>query len=242
MAAFLAAGPGAMVTHHTAVELMAVPRIHDDAIHITTPRFHRPLVGVKLHESVTINSQDMRTTRGFTTSSSARTIVDLADYLTVQQLAFAINELAFRKLFNLTQTRACIERNKHRPGPGNRIAAQALAGYLAGNAGTRSPLEDRYLKVVHGPVHEVHEVNRQRRVNGTRYELDVYYPRIRLCVELDGGGHDRPSSRRRDAELARDCHADGIRLLRLRHRHVFDEQSLLVARITREMRASTKNS
>jgi very-short-patch-repair endonuclease len=63
------------------------------------------------------------------------------------------------------------------------------------------------------------------------YILDFYYPKLRRCIEVDGGYHSkrRGRDRRRDMRLA----VHGIRTLRLTNRQVLDKYGLaaLVARI-----------
>ena len=53
-----------------------------------------------------------------------------------------------------------------------RVLERAIDLYLSGSAGTRSP-----------------------------HEVDFHWPDRRLAVEIDGGGHERPTAHRRDARL-----------------------------------------
>ena len=128
--------------------------------------------------------------RGIPTTTVARMLVDLSASHTEYQVAYVINRAAYKHRFDLAATLRARERAKGHPGTG--VLARAIDLYLAGSAGTRSDLEDRFLELVRGfPVPLVN-------MEHLGYELDFHWPERKLVVEIDGN-HTRPNDKRNDA-------------------------------------------
>ncbi|HYI19820.1 MAG TPA: DUF559 domain-containing protein, partial [Solirubrobacteraceae bacterium] len=91
--------------------------------------------------------------------------------------------------------------------PGTGVLARAIDLYLAGSAGTRSDLEDRFLELVRGfPVPLVN-------MEFLGYEVDFRWPERKLVVEVDGN-HTRPNDKRNDAGRDRVLRNAGYTVLR----------------------------
>ncbi|MDH4043890.1 MAG: endonuclease domain-containing protein [Gemmatimonadota bacterium] len=54
------------------------------------------------------------------------------------------------------------------------------------------------------------------------YIVDFYCAELRLVIELDGGYHDTPEQRARDAVRTAALHAHGATVVRLRNSHISD--------------------
>jgi hypothetical protein len=78
------------------------------------------------------------------------------------------------------------------PGRRLRVLESALRLHASGSAGTRSALERRFLRLVRGAG--LPEPVKNTFVNG--FEVDFRWGS--LCVEVDGGGHLRPRTKRED--------------------------------------------
>lgn len=52
---------------------------------------------------------------------------------------------------------------------------------------------------------------------------DFYYDALRLCLEVDGGIHDRLEARRADEERTQILTARGVRVVRIRNQDVSSE-------------------
>lgn len=63
------------------------------------------------------------------------------------------------------------------------------------------------------------------------YILDFYVPSTRLAIELDGAVHDDPARAGYDAERTRHLATEGIRMLRIENRYVFDDPDAVLAAI-----------
>jgi hypothetical protein len=206
MAAVLAAGPGAALSHLAAASLHAIWRRRADGIDVIAPGNRRPRRGFRLHMCRDLDPRDITRRHGIPVTTVPRTLVDLTDVLDWAPLANVIHEAAYRKCFDPRATRAAMGRANGR----RKLATldEALAAHQAGSAGTRSGAEDRFLAAVSTAGLAEPRVN-------TRIEVDFHWPEHGLCVEVDGPGHERPRTRRDDEARDRALSANGHRLIRI---------------------------
>jgi predicted transcriptional regulator of viral defense system len=197
LAAVLAAGDGAVLSHLAAAVHWKIWRRRWDGIDVLVPGNRRNRKGFTVHRCRNLHEEDTTTHQGIPITTPARTLVDLAGTLTAHQLANVIHEAAFRDRFDHHATTKAMARAN-----GRRLAAlhAALQAHASGGAGTRSALEDRFLETWSGPEPRVNT-----KVHGI--EVDLHWPDRGLVVELDGPGHARPRTRaddeRRDEALKR---------------------------------------
>jgi hypothetical protein len=200
LAAVLAGGPGAALSHRSAGKLHDISRFHPPRIAIVTIHQRRP-EGVEVHRVRVLDPRDVTTHKGIPVTTVHRTLVDLADVLTPHQLANVIHEAAYRGRFVEPAVRDSMARvsGRHRL----HLLERAIGLYHAGSAGTKSAGEDAFLTLGYP----------EPRVNAGLhgYEVDFHWPEHRLVVEIDGGGHDPRHDGGRDAVL----HANGYSVLRL---------------------------
>jgi hypothetical protein len=206
LAAVLAAGPGAALSHLPAAALHAICRRRADGIHVIVPGRRRGRARFKVHCVKRLDPRDLTIWRGIPVTTVPRTLVDLTDVLDWAQLANVIHEAAYRKLFNAQATRAVMERASGRHNLD--VLERALAAHEAGSAGTRSEAEDRFLAAA------TRAGLPEPRIN-TKIEVDFHWPELDLCVEVDGPGHDRPRTRRDDAARDHALTATGRQLIRV---------------------------
>lgn len=208
LAAVLAAGPGALLSHLPAAELWRVSRFRAAIISVVAPR-KRQVKGVKVHSTRQLHRRDMTSRNRIPVTSMARLLVDLTDVLaTPYQLANVIHEAAFRGHFSDLATldarhRANGRHNLH-------LLDKALALHAGGSAGTRSANEDAFLALL--PSLGLPEPLVNTDLLG--FEVDCHWPDLRLAVEVDGHGHGRPRTKRDDAHEDRVLEAGGYTVLR----------------------------
>jgi hypothetical protein len=206
MVAVLSAGEGAALSHLAAAKLWEIWRRRVASTDVVSPRRSRfPHVHWVRH----LAPQDVTRRNGIPVTTVARTLVDLTDLLTSEQLANVIHEAAFRQRFSEQATRAAMERattprNLH-------VLDAALRAHQSGSAGTKSALEDRFLAQVRDQGLPEPLVNTH--VEGL--EVDFLWPETRLVVEVDGPGHRRPRTQREDAERDARLTAAGYRVKRV---------------------------
>jgi hypothetical protein len=137
MAAVLAAGPGAMLSHASAAMAWDLRRTGGAVIDVTVPsRGGRERgAGLRPHRSATLTSRDLAEIRGIPITAPARTIIDLARTLRGRALEQIIDAADQRGLVDFTDLRRA-----------NSAALKAvLQNYSA--APTRSELEEAFLRL-----------------------------------------------------------------------------------------------
>jgi very-short-patch-repair endonuclease len=204
LAAVLAAGPKAVLSHAAAARHWQIWRRRPETIDVLVPGQRRARKGVTVHRARGLDPRDVTTHRGIPITTVPRTLVDLSAQLTPHQLANVIHEAAFRDRFDERATREAIARARGRDLANLHAALQAHA---SGSAGTRSELEDRFLA----------QIETQPRVNThvEGVEVDFYWPDQNLVVEIDGPGHERPRTRAEDARRDARLKSAGIEVVRL---------------------------
>ena len=75
---------------------------------------------------------------------------------------------------------------------------------------------------------------------GGKWILDVYFPRLRLGFEVDGGLHARPDRKEKDRLKARACADIGITLIRFTNDEItLGDRDVLAARVRSAIAAAT---
>jgi Transcriptional regulator, AbiEi antitoxin/Protein of unknown function (DUF559) len=208
LAAVFACGSGAGLSHLHVASVWRVSRFACPAlIDVVVPKQRDPGGAVRAHESRTLARRDIWTRCGIPVTSPARMYVDLTDCLTKFQLANVLHQSAFRGILHFPSVDDAIARNNGRK---LSVLTQALELHRNGSAGTRSTAEDAFLRLVEGTLPEP-VVNTP--LEGE--EVDFQWPGRRLVVEVDGGHHDRPTSRRDDVRKDAKLRAAGFTLLRV---------------------------
>ena len=196
MAAVLACGPGAALSHQSAAALWEIVSKWRATIDVAARTGHA-LAGVRVHRSRTLTADQITTHFGIPVTTPARTIIDLADVLPDAPLARAVNEAQLKRRARVDDITSLLARS-----PGRR-ATKRVRRLLAHTTGpTRSQLEDEFLAFVAAFRLPRPEVNQG--VAG--HEVDMLWREHRLIVELDGrefhdGDHPFERDRDRDADL-----------------------------------------
>ena len=174
MAAVLACGPGAVLSHRSAAALWGLVRWPDTTD--VTARYDHRLRGIRVHRSRTLTDYHVTTHYGVPTTTAARTLSDLVSILTPASLTRAVNDARLRHLLGSDD-----------------LGAQAT------DAPTRSVFEDRFLAFIDRHALPRPEVN--QRIVG--YEVDMLWRAHHLVAELDGRAYhdDFERDRERDADL-----------------------------------------
>jgi len=208
LAAVLACGPHALLSHRSAGAAHGFIR-HRNRIEITAPRSRAGAASFLLHRSRRIDPQDRTRIGAIPTTSVARTLVDLCDVLTEQQLARAINEAEVHRVFDLEAIEEVLERLPGRTG--RHGLHRVLARYAPAPTPLRSEAERRFRRLCadHGLPPP------QNGIATGGYELDFFWSHARLAIEVDGAAFHHTvkafhADRRRDRELA----VQGIQVIR----------------------------
>ena len=190
MAAVLACGPRAILSHDSAAALWGV-RTWPSKPEVTAPIDHqRP--GIRTHRSQTLTTNQVRKHHNIRVTSPSRTIQDIQSRLTDAQLIRAVNDLRLAKHMRQTELERLLAASPR---------AQALIDPQ--EAPTRSIKEDEFLAFcnAHGlPRPKVNII-----LHG--HEVDALFEAEKVIVEIDSwtfhNSHKSfESDRDRDADLA----------------------------------------
>ncbi|HKN95064.1 MAG TPA: DUF559 domain-containing protein [Thermoleophilaceae bacterium] len=215
IAAVLACGKGAVLSHLTAAVHWGLIRSASAAIHITVPRRKKPKVkGVTVHLTRQMTSADWTIEEGIPVTSVARTLLDLAGVLRSRELIKAIEQAEKRRIFDLRAVHESLARSKGRKGAA--ALREALAELQGEPPDTRSPLEDEFVEFCRERDIPLPQFN----VVVAGFCVDAVWPDKRVVVELDSrahhtGIHAFEDDRTRDAKMQ----VAGHRIIRVtRHR------------------------
>jgi Transcriptional regulator, AbiEi antitoxin len=207
MAAVLAAGTGAVLSHDSALALLGLRRWSKPYEVITPRRVRRS--GLVAHRSTTLTRAEMTVWLGVPATRAARAISDMGARLSARQRVRLTNRGRLERLISTDEAHGLLG---HRRNP------------------TRSGLEDRFQAFV-----ERHHLPQPLTdVDVAGFEVDVYWPDRGLIVELDdeathGDAATFASDRERDTVHA----ALGLRTMRLLDRDLRRPRELRTLELVR---------
>jgi very-short-patch-repair endonuclease len=225
IAAVLAAGDDAVVSHVSAAYLWGLADDPVGPAHVTIPSRGCRKPGIRAHRTRALAPRERTIRWGVPVTTPARTIIDMAETTEPTDLEQLIAEARVTKLVSHSQLRAAVAESRGRRG------VRGLATILDEEhdpAFTRSEAERRFLSLVRAARLPEPYVN----ALAAGYEVDFLWPFDRLVVEIDGysfhgnrGSFERDRSR--DAALA----AVGLRVMRITWRQLTREPEMVVARL-----------
>ncbi len=221
MAAVLAAGQGAVVSHRSATGMWELRPAPEDMVDITlTRRGIRSMSGIRVHTAVKLPASDVTTRHGIPVTTPLRTLLDLAAVASLGELERAVQEAQVRGLVTAEQLR--------RRAVAVRGAPALRAALALEPALTRSEAERRLLALIRAA--ELPRPQTNARIGP--YEVDAVWSQARVVVEVDGYAfHGTRAAferdRRRDADLA----ARRFAVLRFTWRELTRHPEAVVARI-----------
>jgi very-short-patch-repair endonuclease len=205
LAAVLACGAGAVLSHRSAAEHLGMLAVKPGPVHVTilgdNGRKQRP--GLVIHRSSSLTSDAVTRRDGIAVTTPARTIADLRRTEARSVVAQALRAASFK---------------------GWELGSEA------GKDRTRSELERRFMRLCSRRHLQRPEVNQRL----GPYTVDFLWPGSRLVVETDGwrghrGRQAFEDDRARDAWLR----SRGYEVLRFSWRQVVDEPAGVVAVLRR---------
>jgi very-short-patch-repair endonuclease len=227
MAAVLACGKHALLSHLSAAAHWGIVRRAPGAIHVTVPAGQAPRrPGIKVHRraGVTATSRD-----GIPLTGIVDTLVDIAPDLSDTHLERAINEAVNRDLIDPERLRASLPRGR----PGVRRLTRLLdrSTYVT----TETILEQRMLRIALRAGLPKPEA--QRQLGGAR--VDFVWPALKLIVEADSLRFHRTTLQQQADGLRDQRHAAaGFLPLRFTHYQIMFEPD----HVERTLRAVARNS
>ncbi len=235
LAAVVAIGPGAVLSHVAAAELWGVlqPGARR-AVDVTVARHLAHRAGIRVHCVRAVNDDDRTRLEGIPITTPQRTLLDLAATGASEwTLRRAVGEAEVQRRASARSLIEAIERAGPRAG-----SARLGAIVRPGPAPTRSVLEDRTLAFLEAHGFPRPQVNVRLAVLGGEVEADFLYPEQRLVIETDGARfHDHSLARERDAKRQARIEAAGYRVLRLTWQQLTGDGLQTVTRLRAALRA-----
>ncbi|MGO9499525.1 MAG: hypothetical protein ACLQA5_22865, partial [Solirubrobacteraceae bacterium] len=112
MAAVLACGPEAVLSHRSAAALLELRDWGHTKIEVTVPRrSSRRHDGIKVHRSTTLTDEDVTVVNNIPCTTVHRTLLDLADVVTQRQLERSFDQAEISERLDLTAINDQLARN-----------------------------------------------------------------------------------------------------------------------------------
>ncbi len=187
LAATLACGPGAVVSHRSAGTLLGVLDKGPAVIDVIAPPSHgRKIDGIRFHHVRAPRRDETGTVEGIPCTSPARTLVDLASVVGDWTLRSCFERAAQRQMLDVPAIEASMD-------PGRRgvrslralVESWRQAAPVAKKSRLKSPLEAKVLPLLVQRDLPSPTPNAPVEIRDGRIEVDFLWPQQRFVVEAD---------------------------------------------------------
>jgi very-short-patch-repair endonuclease len=175
MAAVLACGPDALLSHNAAAALWDLRGVPSGPIDVTAPGKRRH-AGIRSHTSCHPPQLIRATVDAIPVTTLERTILDQARALSAQRLRTTLEQLQYRGVLHPERF------TRHAGHRGSAAVRGALATLTDDSPWTQSELERRFLEL----IRSAHLPEPQVNVTVAGHVVDFCWPEQRLIVEVDG--------------------------------------------------------
>lgn len=237
MAALLACGPEAALSHWSAAALWGIRSYGGELIHVTSPRKSKSRGAIRRHLA-TLPPDEVTVEDGIPVTSVPRTILDLAAVASVDVVENALREAEYRWLHDALSLPDLVARYPGRRGIRKvRTALDRLREEPGGRR--RSPLEERFVPFLRRHNLPIPRLNTWLEAGGRRYQVDCLWPGTTQIIELDGWqGHGTRSAFREDRTRDRRLRVAGYTVTRLAWSQLDDEPTAIAADLRSLLRES----
>lgn len=186
LAACLAWGDGAAVSHIPAAALWELPRFQSRVIELSVPRGRRRAHGGRVHRPRSWTPVDVTELDAIPVTTVARTLIDVAACVSAELVEEALDDALRRKLVTVPG----LHRRLLQIGGHGRRGSGVIADLIAARAGRgevpQSVFETRLLRVLRRARLPMPAVQHEVRTRYGPAVLDFAYVDRRLAIEADG--------------------------------------------------------
>ncbi len=209
----VAQGVRAALSHQCAAMLWCGLEPGAGLVHVTCPDKRRRQSGIVLHRAA-LPVDEVRIHDLIIVTSPARTTLDLAAGFHSHRLERLVRDLEFRRRVTYAELEEILDRYPRRRG---RQRLAAIVARASGERGrTKSGPEDRVRRFVRTLPLPAPEANAVLPTHGRSYEVDLYWPEVRLAVEIDSvAAHQTAFSYEEDRRRDRALGAVGVHVIRV---------------------------
>jgi hypothetical protein len=228
MAAVLACGRGAVLSHRSAAEAHDLFWPRDIEVEVSRPRTFRPQDGLNCHRAV-LRADEVGEVSGIPVTSLFRTVLDLAATRPTREVELALHELQRREATDALSFDALLGRH-----PGHRGAAvvRTLRASKRPLSIPRNVFEEAFVAFIDEYGLPRPEINAPLALNERFYEIDALWRPQRLAAELDGREtHDTDDAYETDRERDRALLVASYRTTRITWRALRDKRPALAAEL-----------
>jgi hypothetical protein len=225
MAAVLACGPVAVLSHRSAALVWGLRDYHG-RIDVTAPRSRDRLPGIVVHRVRKLDRRDVTIRDGIPITTLVRTLLDHAEVANKRHTAHTLRTADRLGLLDMRAIDDILLRSPGRRGL--RPLSAALEQLVGPSEPTRSPIEDDLFGLCRAydlPLPAANAV-----VEG--HTVDALWPNEKLIAEVDSRAHHLnrtafEEDRRRDARLQ----VAGYRVIRITYRRLTEEPAQVAAEL-----------
>jgi predicted transcriptional regulator of viral defense system len=185
MAATLACGPRAALSHRSAAGLHGIRRDNRASTDVALPATSaRPRPGIDVHRSSTLEPADITTVDGIPCTTVARTLVDLGDVVDRRAVERAVDQAEVLRRFDGKAVHEALARAGRRKGAGT---LRAVLKTFEEPTLTNKGLEERFLALCRKASLPSPAVNAWIALDdGIAYQADFLWRSHKLIAETDG--------------------------------------------------------
>ncbi len=228
MAAILASGRGAVLSHWSAAHLWMIRPNSRSRIDVTVPHRSRSSDLIRRHISE-VPADERTIEEGIPVTTVPRTILDLAATVPADTIENLLRESEFLQLSDRLSLPDLIERYRGRRGTRKvHLALERLKEEPEGRK--RSRLEERFAPFLRQHRLPLPRFNDWIVLGAKHYQVDCHWPDLRQIVELDGwDGHSTRTAFREDRARDRRLLAAGYRVAHITWNQLDDEPDEIAA-------------
>jgi very-short-patch-repair endonuclease len=228
LAAVLASGHGAVLSHWSAAALWRIRPNAREVIDVTLATRSRSSAAIRRHLR-RLPADEVTVREGIPVTTAPRTVLDLAAVAGVDVVENAIREMEYLELRDPLSLPQLLARYPRRRGV--RRVRTAFARIEEEPSGRRrSPLEERFAPFLRRHHLPLPRFNAWLAVGGKRYQVDCLWPATTQIVELDGWqGHGTRSAFHSDRSRDRRLRVAGYSVTRISWSQLDDEPAAIAA-------------
>jgi very-short-patch-repair endonuclease len=221
LAAVLACGSRALLSHSAAAALWGLRGVPSGPIDVTAPGKHTH-PGIRSHTTACPPQLIRATIDAIPVTTLERTILDQALTLSGQRLRTVLEQVQYRALLKPARF---AEHGGHR---GLKPVTAALQSLTDDAPWTQSDLERRFLELIRSARLPEPQVN----VSVAGHVVDFYWPDARLVAEVDGyQWHSSKPARERDHRKGIDLALAGFRVIHVTYDRIVHDSARLIAEL-----------
>lgn len=233
LAATLACGAGAVVSHGSAAFLLGLWESEPRTIHaIAANELGRKIPEIHRHHVPPPVGEEVIVREAIPCTSPSRIIVDLAGTVGDASLRRTIEQAAVLDMLDVPEIDRILSGPRRRGSPRLRGILDEWRRYP--RVRLRSRMEAKLLPLLSQRNLPIPKCNELLQVGERSFEIDFLWRRQGLVVETDGKRfHDHPAAEVRDLDRNRALIGGGFRVLRLRWEELRDRPEATIAKIAR---------